>query len=113
MYTRAAASDYDDWEIKYSNPGWGARDLIPLLKKVSMDHESCQMISNFGQAETYQGAPGQETHGYSGPLKVSYGGIMTDIGREFIETAPQYDSKRGATEDTNTFYECNKYAVST
>ena len=34
MYTRAAASDYDEWETKYGNPGWGSKDLIPLLKKV-------------------------------------------------------------------------------
>ena len=35
MYTRAAASDYDDWETKHQNPGWGSAKLIPLLKKVS------------------------------------------------------------------------------
>lgn len=38
MYTRAAASDYDDWETVYGNPGWGSKDLLPLLKKVSFDH---------------------------------------------------------------------------
>ena len=31
MYTRAAASDYDDWGAT----GWTADDLLPLLKKVS------------------------------------------------------------------------------
>ena len=36
MYTRAAASDYDDWEKNFDNPGWGSKDLIPLLKKVSV-----------------------------------------------------------------------------
>lgn len=35
MYTRASASDYDDWESKNDNPGWGSKDMIPLLKKVS------------------------------------------------------------------------------
>jgi hypothetical protein len=35
MYTRAAASDYDDWESVYDNPGWGSKYMIPLLKKVS------------------------------------------------------------------------------
>ena len=35
LYTRAAASDYDDWEKAYKNPGWGSADLIPLLQKVS------------------------------------------------------------------------------
>ena len=34
MYNRASASDYDDWETKYSNPGWGSKDLIPLLRQV-------------------------------------------------------------------------------
>ena len=34
MYTRAAASDYDDWEKKFANPGWGSKEIIPLLKKV-------------------------------------------------------------------------------
>jgi hypothetical protein len=34
FYTRAAASDYDDWEYVYGNKGWGFKHLIPLLKKV-------------------------------------------------------------------------------
>ena len=34
MYTRASASDYDDWEAKYHNPGWGSKEVLPLLKKV-------------------------------------------------------------------------------
>ena len=34
MYNRAAASDYDDWEIEHDNPGWGSKKLIPLLQKV-------------------------------------------------------------------------------
>ena len=34
FYTRAAASDYDDWENVYGNKGWGSKHLIPLLKKV-------------------------------------------------------------------------------
>ena len=34
MYTRASASDYDDWEKVHENPGWGSNDLIPLLRKV-------------------------------------------------------------------------------
>lgn len=36
MYTRAAASDYDDWESVYKNPGWGSGSLIPLLKKAKL-----------------------------------------------------------------------------
>lgn len=29
------ASDYDDWETIHSNAGWGSKDLLPLLRKVS------------------------------------------------------------------------------
>jgi len=34
MYTRASASDYDDWETVHENPGWGSKELIPLLRKI-------------------------------------------------------------------------------
>lgn len=36
MYTRASASDYDDWETVYGNKGWGSKELIPFLKKVHL-----------------------------------------------------------------------------
>jgi alcohol oxidase len=36
MYTRAAASDYDDWATLHDNPGWGSKELIPLLQKVQV-----------------------------------------------------------------------------
>ena len=35
VYTRASASDYDTWEAVYENPGWGSKQLIPLLKEVN------------------------------------------------------------------------------
>ena len=35
MYTRASASDYDDWASVHQNAGWGSADLLPLLKKVN------------------------------------------------------------------------------
>ena len=34
MYNRAVASDFDDWEQMHKNPGWGAKEIVPLLKKV-------------------------------------------------------------------------------
>ncbi|KZT23454.1 GMC oxidoreductase [Neolentinus lepideus HHB14362 ss-1] len=85
MYTRAAASDYDDWETVYGNEGWGYKDLLPLLKKT----------------ETYQVAKDKETHGYTGPLKVSYGGHFTNIGEQFLQVAEKYDKARRMTEDIN------------
>ena len=36
VYARPDASDFDDWETTYKNAGWGSRDLIPLLKRVSL-----------------------------------------------------------------------------
>ncbi|KAF7340007.1 GMC oxidoreductase [Mycena venus] len=93
MYTRAAASDYDDWETVYGNSGWGSKDLIPLLKKT----------------ETYQVKPGESTHGYSGPLKVSYGGAFTNIGQQFLDVAARYDTARGTTNDPNGLFSCNEY----
>jgi len=32
-YTRACASDYDDWENLYENQEWSSNELIPLLRK--------------------------------------------------------------------------------
>ncbi|KAI0091331.1 hypothetical protein BDY19DRAFT_991896 [Irpex rosettiformis] len=93
VYNRASPSDYDEWEKEFKNPGWGAKDIIPLLKKM----------------ETYQIGPGKESHGYSGPLKVSYGGAFTNVGREYLEIAKKYDSSRGSTEDPNELGEVNVF----
>lgn len=94
MYTRAAASDYDDWENIHGNQGWGSKDLIPLIQK----------------AENYQVAPAKERHGYDGPLNVSYGGIFTNIGKEFLETAVTVDKDRELGDDTNDSYKNNVYS---
>ncbi|RPD68970.1 alcohol oxidase-like protein [Lentinus tigrinus ALCF2SS1-7] len=95
VYTRAAASDYDDWENVHGNQGWGSSDLLPLLRK----------------CETYEIEPHKPlpTHGYAGPLKVSYGGLFTEIGRDFLDVARAYDKTRGRTEDVNGLWECNRY----
>ncbi|KAF8263965.1 alcohol oxidase-like protein [Lactarius quietus] len=75
MYTCPSASDYDDWETLYRNPGWGSKDLIPLLRKI----------------ETYQLPGGGPTHGTDGPLAVSPGGFFTDLGEQFLEVARKLD----------------------
>ncbi|KAK2460296.1 hypothetical protein APHAL10511_007685 [Amanita phalloides] len=93
MYTRAAASDYDDWETVYKNPGWGSKDLIPLLQK----------------AETFdRDAP---YHGKNGPIKVSYRESDINIAEEFLNVAKWYDKKRSLTDDVNGFFSCNAYGV--
>ena len=99
MYSRAMASDFDDWETVHGNAGWSHKDLLPLLKKT----------------ETYQVGDGKPTHGYSGPLKVSYGGAYTNVGKQFLEVAAAYDRERGSTDDINGMLastSINKYGVS-
>ncbi|KAJ3475835.1 hypothetical protein NLI96_g11573 [Meripilus lineatus] len=94
MYTRASASDYDDWETKYGNPGWGCKDLIPLLKKV----------------ETFEVKSDQDTHGYSGPLKVSLNRSAPNIAQDFLDTTSVYDPSRKTTDDPNALFSCDEYA---
>ncbi|CAE6479537.1 unnamed protein product [Rhizoctonia solani] len=65
MYSRGAASDYDDWDT----PGWGSKDLIPLLQKI----------------ETYHIAPGRENHGYEGPVNVSYADYFAQVAKEYLD----------------------------
>ncbi|KAF8150064.1 GMC oxidoreductase-domain-containing protein [Crassisporium funariophilum] len=93
VYTRAAASDYDDWEKVYGNKGWSSDHLIPLLKK----------------AETYQPGSNNATHGTSGPIKVSMAKGNINISESFLSVAESYDKDRGPTDDLNAFYSCNKY----
>ncbi|KAI0294584.1 alcohol oxidase-like protein [Russula brevipes] len=80
IYTRASASDYDDWETVHENPGWGSKELIPLLRKT----------------ETYQLGGAGQTHGTDGPLKVSMGGTVLDIGTQFLQVAGALDPSRAS-----------------
>jgi alcohol oxidase len=48
----------------------------------------------------------------SGPLKVSYGGAFTNIGREFLDMAVKYDKGRPSISDLNSFHDANGYGVS-
>ncbi|KAJ7707067.1 alcohol oxidase [Mycena metata] len=88
LYNRASASDYDDWEVEYSNPGWGSKVLIPLLQK----------------AETYEVNTKAATHGASGPLHVSYGGNgILEIAQQFLDVGPKYEKNRPLAADGNDF----------
>ncbi|KAG1752767.1 hypothetical protein EDD22DRAFT_957619 [Suillus occidentalis] len=88
-YTRAPASDYDDWAVE----GWESKNLIPLMKKL----------------ETYDVQPGRPTHGYTGPVKVSPGGHKLDICEEFIRVGMTYH-KRPYSDDTDDLETCNTYS---
>ncbi|KIK35819.1 GMC oxidoreductase [Suillus luteus UH-Slu-Lm8-n1] len=88
-YTRAPASDYDDWAVD----GWESKNLIPLMKKL----------------ETYDVQPGRPTHGYTGPVKVSPGGHKLDICEEFVRVGMTYH-KRPYSDDTDDLETCNTYS---
>ncbi|KAI9453455.1 alcohol oxidase-like protein [Lactarius psammicola] len=96
IYMRPSASDYDDWETVYQNPGWGSKDLIPLLRKI----------------ETYQAPGGGPTHGTDGPLGVSRGGFSSDLEEQFLQTARALDPDRAQKPDdadTNDLETINVY----
>ncbi|KAI0829921.1 alcohol oxidase-like protein [Trametes gibbosa] len=95
MYTRPPGSDYNDWANKFNNPGWSFDELLPLITKI----------------ENYQLSPGikKPTHGYSGPLKVSYGGYSTSIGEDYLATVAKYDKARVVMNDANTMIDDNNH----
>ncbi|KAH7131153.1 GMC oxidoreductase-domain-containing protein [Dactylonectria macrodidyma] len=65
MYTRASASDYDDFQAK----GWTTKELLPLMRK----------------HETYQRAcHNKDIHGDEGPIKVSFGNYQYPIKEDFL-----------------------------
>lgn len=66
MYTRASASDYDDFQAK----GWSTKELLPLMRK----HETYQRASN-----------NPELHGHDGPIKVSFGNYTYPIKNDFLK----------------------------
>ena len=114
MYTRASASDYNDWETKYQNPGWGSNDLIPLLRKVRNTFLCSTHIHLSLKTETYQVTTGGPTHGSNGPLKVSEGGFFTDLGQQFLDVSRALDPDRGLAPpdtDTNDLSTINVYTV--
>lgn len=63
------------------------------------------------QSETFQALPNLPTHGYTGPIKVSYGGAATNVGNDFLEVAAAYDKQRGFIDDPNGLYSCDAYGV--
>ncbi|PGH27590.1 hypothetical protein AJ80_00832 [Polytolypa hystricis UAMH7299] len=68
MYTRASASDYDDFQAK----GWTTKELLPLMRK----HETYQRACN-----------NRELHGFEGPIKVSFGNYTYPIMQDFLRAS--------------------------
>ncbi|KAI0033192.1 alcohol oxidase [Vararia minispora EC-137] len=67
MYTRASASDWDDFKTE----GWTYQDLLPLMKRL----------------ENYQKPVNNDTHGYDGPIAISNGGSITALAQDFLRAA--------------------------
>ncbi|KAK2802253.1 Alternative oxidase, mitochondrial precursor [Emmonsiellopsis sp. PD_5] len=68
MYTRASASDYDDFKAK----GWTTKELLPLMRK----HETYQRACN-----------NRDLHGFEGPIKVSFGNYTYPIMQDFLRAS--------------------------
>ncbi|KAF9521832.1 alcohol oxidase [Crepidotus variabilis] len=82
MYTRASASDWDDFKAE----GWKAEDLLPLMKRL----------------ENYQKPCNNDKHGYDGPIAISNGGQITPLAWDFLRAAdavgvPQSDDIQDLT----------------
>ncbi|KAK7696465.1 hypothetical protein QCA50_001122 [Cerrena zonata] len=67
MYTRASASDWDDFKTE----GWTCKDLAPLMKRL----------------ENYQKPCNNDTHGYDGPIAISNGGQITPVAQDFLRAS--------------------------
>ncbi|KDE07065.1 hypothetical protein MVLG_02641 [Microbotryum lychnidis-dioicae p1A1 Lamole] len=84
LYTRASASDYDDWNTE----GWAFKDLLPL---------ACKTETNTLQDQDW------EVHGRNGPLGVSYGGSESALGEEWIRAAAECWPELPFTYDAQDF----------
>jgi len=72
----------------------------------------CTTWFHHRQAETYQAVSTNETHGKSGPIKVSFAKSGCNVAEEFLAVAVAYDSQRGPIDDLNGLHACNGYGVS-
>ncbi|KAJ7751464.1 alcohol oxidase-like protein [Mycena metata] len=87
-YNRPSVSDLDAWVTDYGNEGWSAKELIPLFMK----------------AETYEAAPNKPTHGYDGPLKISFGGHkFLEVSKEFLAVGLEIEKDRPLADEINDF----------
>lgn len=69
MYTRAQGIDFDSW----NTPGWSAKEMIPLAKKLETFHPK-------GQGHD------MAVHGTDGPINISDGGYRGKSENQFLET---------------------------
>ncbi|KAG8710004.1 hypothetical protein FRC09_000359 [Ceratobasidium sp. 395] len=87
MYARASASDFDDWKT----PGWGSKDLIPLLQKVFLlvFLADCRDLTCFGSSRLtilLLGVIRTDTMVLSTP-KISYSNYYAPIAQEYLDAS--------------------------
>ena len=77
MYTRAQGVDFDAWKT----PGWSAKELLPLCKKLETFHQDEEGID-------------RNKHGYDGPIHISDGGFRCKRGESgWIDTVKKMGYK--------------------
>ncbi|KAJ7772260.1 GMC oxidoreductase-domain-containing protein [Mycena metata] len=103
-YNRPSASDLDDWVNEYGNDGWSSKELIPLLIKVLSPLRVLSPKLILLKAETYEAAPNKPTHGYDGPLKISFGGHkLLEVSKQFLDVGVQMEKSRLVSDEINDF----------
>lgn len=88
IYIRGAKQSFDDWEIKYKNPGWSYDHVLPYFKKSE---------GNLDQSLD------PKYHGFSGPMMVSRSPYIKASEKLFIDAARELNISvnndfNGATE---------------
>jgi alcohol oxidase len=71
------------------------------------------ILPELWQAETYEGPTFNDSHGTSGPIKVSFAHSEANVGEEFLNVAAAFDKSRPCISDLNDFHTSNGYAVCT
>ena len=93
MYTRAQGIDFDSW----NTPGWGAKDMIPMCKKLETFHPKGDKTD-------------QSVHGHDGPIHVSDGGFRGKSENCFMRTIESMGYNN--IEDVQDFEQNDGFAVS-
>lgn len=68
MYTRASASDWDD----FNTEGWRAEQLLPYMRNFENYQRPCQ---------------NPEIHGTGGEISASFGGGITPLAHDYLRSA--------------------------
>ncbi|KAF8164002.1 alcohol oxidase-like protein [Pholiota molesta] len=86
------------------------RDVVDHIQPARFFSALTQPKETFTfHAETYQAESTNDTHGTSGPIKVSYAPNLYNIAENFLEVAQAIDPARPLTQDMNDFSTTDQY----